>query len=71
MKDTLIDVRRFVTKRRGDCFGAFIAGGIFIALAPGAEDPVAFHILGGPMMAVGAILSLIAIAFPAKQDMSR
>lgn len=66
MKGTLIDVRRFITRRRGDCFGALAAGYIFIALAPGTEDPAAFHILGVPMLIAGAILSAIAVAFPAK-----
>lgn len=66
MKGTLIDVRRFITKRRGDCFGALVAGYLFIALAPATEDPTAFHILGAPMLIVGAILSAIAVTFPAK-----
>lgn len=71
MKDTLIDVRRFITKRRGDCFGALVAGGLIIVLAPGTADPSAFRILGVPMLLAGAILSAIAVAFPAKQDTSR
>lgn len=68
MKATLIDVRRLITRRRGDCFGALLAGYLFIALAPGTEDPAAFHMLGFPMMIAGAILSAIAVAFPVKQD---
>jgi hypothetical protein len=71
LKSTLIDVRRLVTRRRGDCFGALVAGFMFIALAPGTEDPTAFHILGAPLLVAGAILSVIAVAFPAKQDRVR
>nr|WP_250807218.1 hypothetical protein [Neorhizobium tomejilense] len=63
-KDTLIDVRRFLTKRRGDCFGAMLSGYLFIALAPGVEQPDAFKMLGIPLLLVGALLSAVAVTFP-------
>ena len=69
-KDTLIGVRRFLTKRRGDCFGAMLSGYLFIALAPGTESPEAFRMLGIPLLVVGAALSAFVVAFPANRKSS-
>lgn len=63
-KDNLTDLRRFLTKRRGDCLGALLSGYLFIALAPGTESPEAFRMLGIPLLVVGAALSIAALVFP-------
>lgn len=67
MKVTLIGVRRFLERRRGDCIGAFLAGYLFIALAPTTESPEAFHLLGLPLLIAGAALTATTVAFPLKQ----
>lgn len=69
-KDTLIGVRRFLTKRRGDCFGALLSGYLFIALAPTTDSPEAFRMLGLPLVIVGALLSVLVLAFPVNRKPS-
>lgn len=70
LKDAFIGARRFLTRRRGDCFGAMLAGYTFIVLAPKAEVPDAFRLIGIPLLIAGAIVSAIVVAFPFNEENS-
>jgi hypothetical protein len=52
----------FLGRRRGDCMGSFTAGWVFMALAPHTEDPVAFRMLGLPLLIVGFLLTVFVIS---------
>lgn len=54
-------VQSGIEKRRGDCFGAFVAGLFFIIFAKRSDDPFVFYYLGTPLVLVGLLLSIYTL----------
>jgi hypothetical protein len=69
LKGHLLDLQRFLARRRGDCFGAVAAGLFFVRVAPNTESAEAFGLLGTTLALTGAALSLVAVGFtPGSKD---